>query len=68
MYNILQYLSSFKLHNWGHTNVLTCSDIKADKKNMALAMPPAILRVSDTNHSPSNIQGTGVIPIPKKNI
>ena len=65
---MLQHLSYFKLYNRGHTSVLTWSDIKADKKNMALAMPPAMLRVSDTNHSPSNIQGTGVIPIPKKNI
>ena len=44
---------------------LTCRDTKADKKKLALATPPATLRVRDTNHSPNKIQGTGVMPMPE---
>ena len=46
----------------------TCRDIKAERKNVALPMPPIKLLVSETNHSPSKIHGTGVIPVPRKNI
>ena len=48
--------------------IFTCKEINAERKNVALPMPPIRLFVSDINHSPSKIQGTGVIPIPRKNI
>ena len=38
----------------------TCSEIKAERKNIELATPPTTLRVSATNHSPKSIHGTGV--------
>ena len=48
--------------------MLTCREIKADRKKVALPIPPMKLLVSETNHSPKRIQGTGVIPMPRKNM
>ena len=59
-------IRSFAKLYWPWNNH-TCRDINAERKNVALPMPPIKLLVSETNHSPSKIHGTGVIPVPRKN-